>query len=170
MLLTAAGSQQSGLAPIYTCDPTAGGGTRLDEKLLNIDCIGFPEFGQNGQVLPPYDLRTPTRHNHDITLFKNFAIRGEQKLQFRVGLFNIFNQAFATTNISREDINLTLNTVCNRTVSNVPDGSGGFAQSGGAVCDPTGGFSFDQNTLDNFGRVNLLRGRRVIEFALKYYF
>jgi hypothetical protein len=170
VLLTAAGSQQSGLAPIYTCDPTAGGGTRLDEKLLNIDCIGFPEFGQNGQVLPPYDLRTPTRHNHDITLFKNFAIRGEQKLQFRIGLFNIFNQAFATTNISREDINLTLNTVCNRTVSNVPDGSGGFAQDGGAVCDPTGGFSFDQNTLDNFGRVNLLRGRRVIEFALKYYF
>ena len=32
-----------------------------------------------------------------MTLFKNFEIRGEQKLQFRVGFFNIFNQAFANT-------------------------------------------------------------------------
>ena len=31
--------------------------------------------------------------NHDITLFKNFAIKGDQKLQFRVGVFNIFNMA-----------------------------------------------------------------------------
>jgi hypothetical protein len=170
VLLTAAGSQQSGLAPIYTCDPTAGGGTKLGEKLLNVNCIGFPAFGENGQVLPPYDLRTPTRHNHDVTLFKNFAIRGEQKLQFRIGLFNIFNQAFATTNVSRNDLDLTLETVCNRNVTGVPDGSGGLAQSGGSVCDPTGGFSFTQNTINNFGKVNLLRGRRVIEFALKYYF
>ena len=40
---------------------------------------------------------TPTRLNHDLTLFKNFEIQGEQKLQFRVGFFNIFNQAFANT-------------------------------------------------------------------------
>ena len=38
------------------------------------------------------------------------------------------------------------------------------------VCDPTGGFQYDQNTIDNFGKVNLKRGRRVIEFVLKYYF
>ena len=37
--------------------------------------------------------------NHDLTLFKNFAIKGDQKLQFRVGFFNLFNQAFANTNI-----------------------------------------------------------------------
>ncbi len=30
--------------------------------------------------------------------------------------------------------------------------------------------STDQNTIDNFGKVNLKRGRRVIEFVLKYYF
>ena len=47
------------------------------------------------------------------------------------------------------------------------NGIGGFVDG---VCDPTAGFSFDQNTKDNFGKINLLRGRRIIEFALKYYF
>ena len=52
-------------------------------------------------------------------------------------------------------------------MNNVPNGIGG---TNNGVCDPTGGFSFTQNTIDNFGKVNLRRGHRVIEFALKYYF
>jgi hypothetical protein len=166
VLLTGPGDQQSGLAPVYTCDPRLGG-TRAGEKMFDVNCIGFPAFGEIGQVLPPYDLRAPTRQNHDITLFKNFALRGEQKLQFRVGMFNIFNQAFASTNITRADIDLTLDTVCNRTVDNVPNGVGGTVNG---VCDPTGGFSLTETTRQNFGRINILRGRRIVEFALKYYF
>ena len=54
-----------------------------------------------------------------------------------------------------------------RTVNGVPNGAGGTVDN---VCDPTGGFSFTPNTLANFGKINLLRGRRVVEFALKYYF
>jgi hypothetical protein len=38
------------------------------------------------------------------------------------------------------------------------------------VCDPTAGYSFTPNTIANFGKVNLLRGRRIVEFALRYYF
>jgi hypothetical protein len=154
------------IAPVFTCDPRLDGADR-GEKLLDIGCIGFPAFGAEGQVIPPYDLRTPSRFNNDLTLFKNFQIRGEQKLQFRVGLFNIFNTSFITFAQSQNDVDLTLDTVCNRTVDNVPNGVGGV-NSG--VCDPTGGFSFTQNTIDNFGKINLRRGRRVIEFALKYYF
>jgi hypothetical protein len=166
VLLTDNGSQGSGLAPVYTCDPRAGG-TKVGEKLFDISCIGFPAFGQVGEVLPPYDLRTPTRSNHDVTLFKNFAIHGDQKIQFRMGVFNIFNRAFATTAVTRSDLDLTLETTCNRTVNGVPNGVGGTADN---VCDPTGGFSFTQKTIDNFGKINILRGRRIIEFALKYYF
>ena len=33
--------------------------------------------------------------NHDLTMFKNFRLPGDQKIQFRVGFFNLFNQAFA---------------------------------------------------------------------------
>jgi len=114
--------------------------------------------------VPKYNIRTPTRVNHDLTLFKNFTIKGDQKIQFRAGFFNLFNQAFANTNIGN-DIYLTLNTVCNARVD-APDGTGATQN----VCDPAQGFHYDQTTIDNFGKVNLKRGHRVVEFVLKYYF
>ena len=64
-------------------------------------------------------------------------------------------------------MDLQLNTVCNRTFNDVPNGIGGTVND---VCDATGGFSFTQNTIDNFGKINLRRGHRVIEIAVKYYF
>lgn len=167
VLLTGPGSQSiGGLAPVYTCDPRLSG-SKVGEKILDINCISFPAFGETGQVLPPYDIRTQARMNHDITLFKNFALPKGQRLQFRVGVFNIFNQAFWSTFVAREDIDFTLETTCNRTIDNVPNGVGGTVNG---VCDPTGGFSFTDNTIANFGKINLLRGRRIVEFALKYYF
>jgi hypothetical protein len=159
------GGDRGGLSPVYTCDPRLGGNS-VGEKLFDIKCIGIPKFGENGDLIPPYNLRMPTRINHDLTIFKNFAITGEQKIQFRVGFFNLFNQAWVTTN-SAADIDLVLNTTCNVSRNGVPNGVGGFSDN---VCDPTQGFQYDQNTIDNFGKVNLKRGRRVIEFVLKYYF
>ena len=152
------------LAPIYTCDPRTGG-KNVGERILDINCIAVPEFGSNGDLVPPYNIRTPTRMNHDVTLFKNFALPRDQRLQFRVGFFNIFNQAFANA-ASAADVNLTLETVCRNIVPNVPNGAGGTTNA----CDPTGGFDFTQQTMDNFGRIHLKRGKRVIELALKYYF
>jgi len=153
------------LVPVYTCDPRLDGG-KVNEKILDINCISVPAFGQNGDLVPKYNIRTPTRTNHDLTLFKNFATINEQKLQVRFGFFNIFNQAFANTNIGN-DINLTLETVCNVTVPNVPTGNGTNTTN---ACDPTKGFSYTPQTLSNFGKINLKRGHRVVEFVLKYYF
>ena len=155
----------NGLAPVYTCDPTLGG-KDAGEKILDINCIAVPAFGENGELTPPYNLRQPTRSNHDLTLFKNFTIRGEQKIQFRVGFFNLFNQAFATTAQDLNDINLVLDTTCNVIIPNVPNGTG----TGADTCDPTRGFSFTPQTISNFGKINLKRGHRVVEFVLKYYF
>jgi hypothetical protein len=164
--------QRGGLAPVFTCDPRLDG-RDAGEFFLDINCIGFPAFGQEGDSPSKFNIRTPFRTNHDITLFKNFALKGEQKLQFRIGFFNLFNQAFVTPNFSRNDLILDMNTQCNRAVdlSTVPNGSGGFAGNPGQLgCDPTGGFSFTDDTKKNFGKINLLRGRRIIELALKYYF
>jgi hypothetical protein len=157
---------RGGLAPVFTCDPRLPG-TKNGERFLDINCIGFPAFGAVGDVLPPYDFRTPTRMTHDLTLFKNFPLKGDQKVQFRLGFFNLFNQAFATTRIDRNDMVLSLNTVCNVTVNGVPNGVGGTADN---VCDATQGFSFTQDTKNNFGKINILRGRRIVELAFKYYF
>ena len=156
----------NGLSPTYTCDPRLSG-SDVGEKLLDIGCISVPAFGTNGDLVPPNNLRQPTRFNHDLTLFKNFEIRGDQKLQFRVGFFNLFNQAFATTAVDGNDINLVLDTTCNVLKNGVPDGTGAFVDN---VCDPTGGYSFTPQTVSNFGKVNLKRGHRVVELVLKYYF
>ena len=155
----------NGLAPVYTCDPTLSG-SGVGEKLLDVNCISVPAFGENGDLVPPYNIRQPMRSNHDLTLFKNFAIRGDQKIQFRIGFFNLFNQAFASTGVNSSDINLTLDTTCRVSVSGVSDGAGGTQ----TVCDPTAGFDFTPQTKANFGKINLKRGHRVIEFVLKYYF
>jgi hypothetical protein len=153
------------LAPVYSCDPRLDG-KEVGEKILDLSCIGVPPFGENGDLIPPNNIRTPTRFNHDLTLFKNFKTVGDQRLQFRVGFFNLFNQAFANTNIAN-DINLTLDTTCNVVVPSLPNGAGGTATN---VCDPLGGFSYTTQTQQNFGKINLKRGHRVIEFVLKYYF
>ena len=127
----------------------------VGEKILDLGCIPVPEFGKNGALVPTYDIRTPTRVNHDLTLFKNFAITGDQKLQFRAGFFNLFNQAFANTNIGN-DINLTLNTVCNARVARP-----GRRRRHSERLRPAAGFPLHQQTIDNFGKVNLKRGHRV---------
>ena len=155
----------NGLAPQFTCDPRLGG-SKVGEKILNVNCVKVPDFGQNPPLIPPYDIRTPWRMNNDLTLFKNFAVHGEQKLQFRAGFFNIFNRAYATTEYGN-DIDVGLETTCNRRVDHVPNGIGDYADG---VCDPTGGYSFTQNTIDNFGKINIKRGHRVVELVVKYYF
>jgi hypothetical protein len=166
VILAGQDTQGDGLAPKFLCDPSLDG-QKVGEKILDLNCIGFPAFGEVGDVLPPFSIRTPGRMNHDITLFKNFAIRGEQKLQFRIGVFNLFNMAAASRAVDRNDINLNLNTECNRTVNGLSNGDGGIVDN---VCDPTGGFHFTQDTINNFGRINIRRGHRIVEFALKYYF
>ena len=72
----------NGLAPEFMCDPRRGG-SRVGETLLDVDCIDVPDLGVNPSLVPPYDIRTPSRMTHDLTVFKNFALRGSQKLQFR---------------------------------------------------------------------------------------
>ena len=162
-------NRASVVTPVFTCDPRKGvSGNKVGDKILNVSCIGIPAFGQSGPFTSPHYIRLPTRMNHDITLFKNFAMgeKSSRKLQFRVGLFNIFNQAVPAVDPAG-DVDLTLQTTCNRRVNGVPNGAGGTSDN---VCDPTGGYSLTQNSKDNFGKIILKRGHRVVEFALKLYF
>jgi hypothetical protein len=156
-----------GSAPtaIYTCNPQTTN-SDVGSKLLNIGCLGLPSFPTTGNFMPQYYLRTPARNTHDLTVFKNFGLGGSKRLQIRAGAFNIFNQAFPTYNIGFNDLDLTLQTTCNVRVLGVPNGAGGTTD----VCNPEGGFSFTQQSIDNFGKIISKRGRRIIEFAVKFYF
>jgi len=152
--------------PNMVCDPSTGG-TQPGERILDVNCFQLPGFPNIGQYVNPYYMRSPSRNTHDITVFKNFSMGDGKRLQFRAGFFNIFNQSFATYNLGFDDIDLDLQTTCNVRVNGVPDGTGATVDN---ICDPTGGFAYTQNTLDNFGKINLKRGRRIVEFAVKFYF
>jgi len=155
------------IAPIYTCDPRMNGGSSVGDKILDINCFAIPAFGQTGPFVAPYDLRTPSRNFHDITVFKDFKLGGDRRIQFRVGAFNLFNQAYPVYRVNGlADFDFTLATQCNVRRTGVPNGNGGTTD----VCDPTGGFSFTDNTKANFGKIVTKRGHRVVELALRLFF
>lgn len=158
------GNSLGAITPVYLRDPRIKDARSVADKLFDINAIGIPGFGDSGPPQPPFDLRAPWRWNHDLTLFKNFRVNDTQKFQFRVGFFNMFNMAYASQRF-QNDVDLRLETRCLRRVM-APTGVGSTVE----VCDPTGGFAFTENTIKNFGKINLLRGHRVVEFALKYYF
>ncbi|CAN5796705.1 hypothetical protein BH18ACI4_BH18ACI4_18720 [soil metagenome] len=162
-----------GIAPVYLQNPIISSTGNVGDRVLDIKAIAIPGLGQSGPTVAPFYIRAPSRNFHDISFFKNFKFDGDgtKRLQFRAGFFNVFNQAFPRNinpvDANNSDINLALETECLRTVNGVRDGSGGIVNN---LCDPAGGFRFTQNTLDNFGKINLKRGHRIVEMALKFYF
>jgi len=170
---TNAGASIGAVTPIYLRNPVSGGATGVGQKIYDLGALQIPTFPNTGPAQPPFYIRTPNRSNFDVSFFKNFNISESKKIQFRTGFFNIFNQAYptqiATTGgLGASDIYLTLNTVCNRRVTNPPNGTGGTVN--GTVCDPTGGYSYTQETLNNFGKIVNKHGRRIVEFAVKFNF
>jgi hypothetical protein len=189
---TNAGASLGAVTPVYLGNPSiSGSGKNLGDKMFDITKLGIPTFPNSGPAVPPFYLRTPSRSNFDVSFFKNFPIGESKKIQFRTGLFNVFNQAYPTqysvtnTNFGGgSDIFLALDTVCNVRVT-VPTGNGTNTAS---VCDPTKGFRYTDgrgqwtdanknvrgadrsNTLTNFGKIANLHGRRIVEFALKFEF
>jgi hypothetical protein len=109
-------------------------------------------------------IRALTTATNDTTLIKNFRFKETQNIQFRLGLFNVFNQAFVT---QQGDINLTLQTSCNAVVQAVPNGVGGTV---GNVCDPTKGYTFTDTTKNQFGSIITKRGNRRVLLSFRYTF
>ncbi len=165
---TTSGNFVGAIAPVFSQNPFLGNVNKLGGKIFDINSIRIPGFGTTGSYQGPY-FRAPNRWNHDVSFFKNFKISETKKIQFRMGLFDIFNQAYPRFNgdNNQSDLDLVLDTRCNVKRSGIPNGSGGTSDN---VCDPTGGFTFTQQTLDNFGKIKGKHGHRTIEFALKFTF
>lgn len=165
------GQSAGAITPVYLGDPRLSS-SKLGGKILDIGKLTIPSFGNTGPAQPPFYIRTPSRSNFDVSFFKNFGITETQKIQFRTGFFNLFNQAYPTRidvgNPGASDIFLQLNTVCNKTVASAPNGLAGGTRTN--FCDPTGGFSYTADTLNNFGKITNKHGHRIVEFAFKYYF
>jgi hypothetical protein len=76
------------LSPILTCDPTKN---LAPNQYINPNCFSFPtQVGQNGPTTLPV-IYGPAYFNADLGIFKNFAIKERQKLQFRIDGYNFLN-------------------------------------------------------------------------------
>ncbi len=158
-------ANSGGIAPILLRNPQIKGGTtNVNDKLYDLSAVGIPGFGESGAFVSPFYLRLPNRNNHDATLMKNFRFKERQNIQFRLGLFNVFNKAFVT---QQGDINLTLQTSCNAVVQAVPNGVGGTVTN---VCDPTKGYTFTDTTKAQFGSIITKRGNRRVLLSFRYTF
>jgi hypothetical protein len=81
------GSADVGAFPVIVCDPNEGVPSGY---FLNPACYGAPSPGQNGNYVSP-TIRGPWYQNHNLSLFKNFSLGGEHKLQFRMEAYNFLN-------------------------------------------------------------------------------
>lgn len=171
----------SGIAPVILRNPTTGN-TNVNGSYLDVSAFQIPSFGTSGPYQSPFYIRSPTTTNWDVTFFKNFSFSEDKKLQFRLGLFNLFNQAFPNPDLG--DIGglngpaLALNTrnvinpatgACYRVAENTPTGTGRIPADT-TLCDPTRGFEIDPNAINTFGRIVNKHGHRRVELAFKFYF
>jgi len=135
------------LVPYIICDPRHGGG-----KYFNTACFQTPStLGKNGQSIWPY-IHGPAFFVSDLSMFKSFAVRGHQSLQFRVSAFNFLNHPLPQFG-EGSDVNLKM---------------GCISSSTGAGCD---GGGVNNNSTTNGNVQYMAAGQnRFMELALKYYF
>lgn len=111
-----------------------------DGQYANAACFVAPLPGRNGVYRMPY-MKTPAFQNHDLSVFKNFKVKETRNLQFRWSMYNFVNHPLPF--FAGGDPGLAINFV-----NGVPN----------------------QQSLAKFGHTSLKRGRRLMQFALKFSF
>jgi hypothetical protein len=131
------GSPDIPVQPILTCDPRKNVPSGY---LFNPACFAVPTVGQLGNFIFPY-IKGQPYWNHDLSLYKNFAIGGGKNLQLRASAYNFLNHPIAypdpATNLS-------------------------LAFADGKLDDPHG--DFGRLPKDN------KFGRRIVQLALRFSF
>jgi hypothetical protein len=131
------------LLPVLTCNP---GANLKSGQYFNPNCFTPPAPGQIGNIIWPY-IKGPALFNSDLSLYKNFAIREKQKIQFRFEAFNFLNHPLPAFNALGNNADVTLR----------------FSNAAGNLTQT------NQNSLTT-GYPSYTVNRRVLEFALKYMF
>jgi hypothetical protein len=81
------GSPDYTVQPILTCDPRKG---LASGQYINGSCFAAPTIGHNGAFIFPY-IHGPAFYNNDLSLFKDFRISEQKKIQFRISGYNFLN-------------------------------------------------------------------------------
>lgn len=85
------GSPEIPSQPVLTCDPSEGVPSGY---VINPSCFAAPAPGANGSYVMPY-MKAQSYLNFDLSLFKNFNLGGDKKLQLRASGYNVFNHPIA---------------------------------------------------------------------------
>jgi hypothetical protein len=85
------GSPNVPTQPVLTCDPSKGVPSGY---VVNPACFAAPLQGENGSYNMPY-MKAQDYFNTDLSLFKNFDLGGEKKLQLRINAYNALNHPIA---------------------------------------------------------------------------
>jgi hypothetical protein len=85
------GSPNVSTQPVLTCDP---GKDVPSGYVINPSCFAAPLQGENGSYNMPY-MKAQDYFNTDLSLFKNFDLGGEKKLQLRFNAYNALNHPIA---------------------------------------------------------------------------
>jgi hypothetical protein len=148
------GSKSGKRLPVLTCDPRKG---LTSGQYFNPNCFAPPTVqGQLGNIIWPY-IKGPAYFQSDLSLYKDFKITERQTLQFRAQAFNFLNHPIPDLTLNGGDIQLSF--ICGSPPS--------------PLCTPSSldpALSMTNTNANTNGKALLTRGRRVMEFAIKYFF
>jgi hypothetical protein len=83
----------TGPYPNITGDPRLPRGDRSIDRWFNTDAFSRPAGrGDLGNTCSNDHITLPGFHNHDLSIFKNFPMKGNHKMQFRWEIYNLFDQ------------------------------------------------------------------------------
>ena len=86
------GGEQCGLYDIVG-ELELPSGERSISKWFNTDAVKpLTARGQYGNDCRQWQFKQPGWHNHDLSFFKDIRIKGNQQLQYRWEIYNLFNQ------------------------------------------------------------------------------
>jgi hypothetical protein len=128
------GTDSQVLRPLVTCNPRS-------QKYFNPSCFASPtQINQNGPAVFP-TIKGPAFLDTDLGVYKNFAMRDKQNIQFRLTGFNFINHPLPQFGVG-SDVDLQL----------------------------TGGANGTNTNTATTGTPQFEVGRRVLELAIKYVF
>jgi hypothetical protein len=83
----------NGSFPNIVGDPRLSRGDRAIDRWFDTSAFARPAGrGDIGNTCSNDHITLPGFHNHDLSIFKNFPLKGDHKLQFRWEIYNLFDQ------------------------------------------------------------------------------